>query len=92
MNFTDRILCINLFISDIIEFKTKNDSDIMDKIFCGTDWEGIWAEIQTDKISGAISEAVSLSLYIFHPPGFDTNSISVNPSELPFQRQKEDNS
>ena len=59
MNLSGRIFCQNLFVSDFIEFRTPNDTAMMDQMFCGTDWEGIWAEIQTDKISGPVGKAVS---------------------------------
>lgn len=58
-NFTDRMFCTDLFVSDFITFRSQNESDVIDRMFCGVDWEALWAEIQTDKISGPIAKAVS---------------------------------
>lgn len=70
-NFTGKSFCNEITVSQFVEIDNATVAQMMDELFCETDWQAIAQELNSDRVNSAVGAAVS------HPTHSTPTNLSV---------------
>ena len=71
-NFTNRVYCRDLFVSDFVDFKDPQVARLVDDAMCGSSNEQLLQELMSSTAFSEVSKAVSLSYELDYTATLDT--------------------